>query len=251
MLHNILWALLLYPLVASAQIPADELLQRLEPRGYVNDYAGVLDAQERKRLESLLAEVERKTGAEIAVVALESLEGGQIEDFANRLFEKWGIGKKDQDNGVLLIAAIRDRKVRIEVGYGLEPVLPDARAGRILDQVVLPAFRAGHYARGLAEGAGTVARVLAEAAGATLEAGPPPGTVSPPQQEPRGCGRGLLQILILIMLIPVLIRHPWLLFFLLSRGRVGAGGSSGGGFGGGFGGFGGGLSGGGGASRGW
>ena len=233
--------------LAFAATDSDKLLAKLQPRGYVSDYAGVFSRQERDRLEAVLAELETRTGAQTAVVVLPSIEGGEINDFANRLYEQWGIGKKGKDNGALLLAAVKERKTRIEVGYGLEGVIPDARAGRIIDQHVLPAFKRGRYADGLTAGAFTLAQLIAADANVTFS-----GRYAPSPGRPAQARRGVswLHILFFIIMIPVIIRHPWLLFFMLNSG--GRGGYSGGGFGrGGFGGFGGGLSGGGGASRGW
>lgn len=130
-------------------IPADALLQRLEPAGHVNDLASLLDEAERSAMEQRLVQLRQQNGAEVAVVLLPSLEGGQIDDFANKLFQKWGLGKEGQDNGLLLLVAVQDRKARIEVGYGLEPILPDALAGRILDEHLFPAFKRQQYAEGL------------------------------------------------------------------------------------------------------
>lgn len=227
----------------------DALLQRLsevKPSQRVNDYAGVMKGAERRELEVYLSRLDRATGVTIVVVTLESLEGGQIDDFANRLYEAWGIGREGEDRGALLLAAVKDRKVRIEVGYGLEGELPDAKAGRLLDRYVLPSFRAGSYGEGIRSGAMALARAVSDRSGVAAQGRPP--VRAPPRREEGGIP--WLSLLLLIVLIPVVIRHPWLLLFLMSSGR-GGGGFSGGGFGGGFGGFGGGLSGGGGASRGW
>lgn len=145
-------ALIALPLTKSARgqtIPTDALLQRLKATGYVNDFAQLLDATQRSALEERLVQLQKKTGAEMAVVTLRSLDGGQIDDFANKLFQKWGLGKKGQDNGVLLLVAIEDRKARVEVGYGLEPILPDALAGRVLNEQLFPAFKQQRYAEGL------------------------------------------------------------------------------------------------------
>jgi len=120
--------------VGSAKSSAP-LLERLQPCGFVNDYANVLSASEERQLVSMISEVRQKTGAEIAVVTIQSLEGNEIDDFSNRLFEKWGIGQKGKDNGLLFLAAMKDRKMRIEVGYGLEGAIPDAQAGRIRREV--------------------------------------------------------------------------------------------------------------------
>lgn len=231
----------------SAQVKTDELLNRLQPGGYVNDFAGLLTASQQSALAQMLSELERKTTSQIAVVTLRSLEGGEISDFSNRLFEKWGIGKKGKDNGVMVLVAIEDRKAWIETGYGLEPILPDARAGRILDEAVIPAFRRNNYAAGLIAGVQVIASIIAQDAGVRLTGA---GSATPREGRPKKLS--IFHILVAIVALLLFIRHPWLaLFFLSSLGGRGGGGFRGGGFGGGFGGFGGGLSGGGGAGRSW
>ena len=229
---------------AFAATEFDALLQRLQPQGYVSDFAGVLSSDERASLASALAELERKTGAEVAVVTVQTLAGGEVNDFANRLFEKWGIGKKKADNGVLLLAAIEDRKLRIEVGYGLESLITDARSGRILDESVVPYFKQKQFGKGLASGADAIARLIAGGE----KAGPPP---------PSGGGPPPAAIVIFIIVFVLIFFARRVLPFTSGGGfggggyRGGFGGSSGGFGSGGFGGFGGGSSGGGGASRGW
>src|SRR5437773_11987720 len=104
---------------AQEELPTDRLLRSLQPTADVNDFAGVLNAAQRDALEERCKALREKTGAQLAVVTLKSLEGGQIDDFAVKLFKQWGIGQKDQKNGILLVVAISDRKARIEVGYGL------------------------------------------------------------------------------------------------------------------------------------
>lgn len=137
--------------VHSAPRPAaaKELWETLEATGHVNDYAALLSVDDRRRLETQLEELQKATTHEVSIVTLKSLEGGDIDDFANRLFVRWGLGKQGADNGVLLLVAIDDRKARIEVGNGLEEILPDALAGRILDQELFPAFREQRYTDGL------------------------------------------------------------------------------------------------------
>lgn len=130
------------------------------PQGRVNDFAGVLDAGTKAALEAIIQEVDQKTTAEIAVVTVQSLEGLTVEDYANRLFQKWGIGKKGKDNGVLLLVAIQDRKMRIEVGYGLEALLPDGLAGEILREQLRPAFKSGNYSKGILDGVHSVAQII-------------------------------------------------------------------------------------------
>ena len=123
-----------------------------DPVGYVNDFAGVFYSDTLAGLEDALRLEEQETTAEIVVVTVQNLGGTTIEDYSVRLFKEWGIGKRGQDNGVLLVVAMEERDVRIEVGYGLEGVIPDGRAGRILDEAVLPEFREGNFALGILSG---------------------------------------------------------------------------------------------------
>ncbi len=115
----------------------------------MNDYAGLLAADERERLETKLAERERATGAQMAIAIFRSLERESLEDVANRLFQRWRLGQKGLDNGVLLVVFVQDRKLRFEIGYGLEAAVPDAAAGRIIREVIAPRFREQRYAAGL------------------------------------------------------------------------------------------------------
>lgn len=232
----------------------DRLLDRLERErraGFVFDFARVVPAPQRRAMESVLLELEQKTGAQVKVVVLPSLDGNPIEDFATRLYERWKIGRAGKDDGILLLASMEDRRARIEVGYGLEGILPDARAGRILDQAVLPLMRANRPGEALTAGVESVAGVIAQQAGVRLLSlgsaggGPTSGSEEPVRVHP------LLALLFAIIMGYIAIRHPILFLMLLSIGSRGGGGFGGGGFGGGFGGFGGGRSGGGGASRGW
>ncbi|GAB4109795.1 MAG: hypothetical protein Kow001_10220 [Acidobacteriota bacterium] len=233
------------------------LLESLRPTGHVNDFAGVFPADQRVRLEAALRELDEKTGAQIAVVTLPALQGEEIRDFSNRLFERWGIGRRGDDRGMLFLAALEDRKIWVEVGYGLEGLFPDARVGRLLDEHVIPRFRQGDFAGGLSAGALAVASRIAAEAGVALE-GVPVGEVSGPvESRPMTCGELVVVVIFLMVAGYLLIRHPWLLILLLSsggggrRGSFGSGGFGGGSGGGGFGGFGGGSSGGGGAGRSW
>ena len=128
-----------------------------QPTGrLVNDFAGVLSPLAELQLENRLVQLEKDTTDELAVVTITSLGDESIETYAVGLFEKWGIGKKGKDNGVLFIMALEERKVRIEVGYGLEPVLTDGRAGRILDSEVVPSFREGDYETGIINGVAAI-----------------------------------------------------------------------------------------------
>jgi len=227
------------------------LLDKLEPEGLLNDFACVFGAEQRQTCENLLREIREKTSAEPAVVTLQTLEGAEINDFANRLFQKWGVGRKKKDNGILILVAVQDRKARIEVGYGLESVIPDAKAGRILDEVMLPLFRQGHYAEGIIKGTETIGGIIALAAGVALS-NKTAQSVSPSSEPTRKASPIEAGFFVFIIIL--------FLFFVIRAGikgkrRSGSGGSGGGGAGssggGSGGGFGGGSSGGGGASRGW
>ncbi len=218
------------------------------PSGYVNDFAHVIPADQAQLLESLLTQVQLKTGAQIAVVTTPSVEGGDVDGAAVDLFKTWGIGKKGKDDGVLIFASIQDRRVRIEVGYGLEAVITDGQSGSIIRQYISPLCKQGNYGAGLSNGAAAVAQLIAASEGVTLNGDAP---VAYGGQEQNGLG--FWGTLILFFVIFSLI------FSLRRRGYGGGGfygggwggGFGGGGGGGGFGGFGGGGSGGGGASGGW
>jgi uncharacterized protein len=131
------------------------------PTGLVNDFAHVLAADQVASLESALQANKQSTGSEIAVVTIKSLDGDTIENYAVKLFEEWGIGQKGKDNGALLLIAIEDRKVRIEVGYGLEPVLTDALTSSIIRNTLAPAFKEGKYYEGISSAVHEMAAVVA------------------------------------------------------------------------------------------
>jgi uncharacterized protein len=139
-----------------AVVGAEPLSSIPNPRSrdgtWVTDMPGVLRAETIARLNSTIGELERTTGVEMAVVVIGSLDGLSIEEAAVRLFDLWGIGKKNQDNGLLLLWSTGDRRVRVEVGYGLEGVLPDGKVGAILDAYVMPQFRSGKFDEGVIAG---------------------------------------------------------------------------------------------------
>jgi len=131
------------------------------PVGYVNDFAKILDSDTARTLEGKISQYEKLTSIEIAIVTLKSLDGwADIEECAVELFKEWGIGKKSKDNGVLILVAPNDRKIRIEVGYGLEGDLTDGRAGQILDKFAIPAFKEGNYPKGIIQTVDGVISVL-------------------------------------------------------------------------------------------
>jgi len=121
----------------------------LTPSGYLNDYAGILKPDERQNIENYLEKIEKETTNEIAVVILKSLEGRNLEEFSNELFNTWKIGKKEKNNGALILISMEERKIRIEVGYGLESYLTDATCGRIIRRVIAPEFKKGNYYKGI------------------------------------------------------------------------------------------------------
>ena len=120
--------------------------------GRVNDTAGMIPVEMRARIEGSLAELEKQTGAQVAVLTVESLDGEPLEDYSHQVAETWKLGRKGVDDGVLLLIAKGDRKMRIEVGYGLEAKLTDIQCKRILDDVVRPAFRNGDFGAGVEAG---------------------------------------------------------------------------------------------------
>ena len=231
-------------------IASDDLLERLTPTGSIIDQANLLPPAQEQKLRSILDNLEKQTGAALVVVTLPSLEGGQIDDFTNRLFEKWGVGQAGKDNGVMLLVAVKERKMRIEVGYGLEGVIPDGRVGSIRDQYILPYFRNEQMAAGIESGSLALANLIAENYKMELSEKP----AAPPRSQ-QNDHWPLIVFIVVIVIIQIISRmrgHD------SHRRRYYGGsgwyiGSSGGGFGGGgsFGGFGGGMSGGGGASGSW
>ncbi len=127
-----------------------------KPSSYVNDYAGLLSEGTRQNLEQTLYNFEQQTSNQVVVAIFPSLEGGSLEDFSIHLAEKWKIGTKGHDNGVILLVFKNDRKVRIEVGYGLEGALPDAIAKRIIENEITPAFKQGDYDGGVSRAVGAI-----------------------------------------------------------------------------------------------
>jgi uncharacterized protein len=144
-------------LAAASHLPA--------PKGYVNDFAGLIGADQATELDRQLTDFDHKTGAQIAVVTVADLGGDSIDDFASHAFEEWKIGQKGKDNGVLLLVAKAERQVRIEVGYGLEPSITDAQAGDIIRTDITPQFKQGHYYEGIKSGLAAIEqRISSDAA---------------------------------------------------------------------------------------
>jgi uncharacterized protein len=255
-----------------AVLACAEDIKSIHPTGYVTDLAGIIGAEKKASLEALCTELEQKTGAQLAIVTVRSLEGESVETYAVDLFKQLGVGSKKDNRGVLLLLAPNERKYRIEVGYGLEPVINDARAGDA-GRAMVPFLRQGDYGLAIETGAWQLAKYVADDSGVTLSGQPP---MPRARNEDDSGGNWVFWLFLgLIILFSTMGRFSagrgrgtggsGLLWFLLgmlasSSGRGSRGGWSGGGFGGGsggwsggggFGGFGGGSSGGGGASGGW
>lgn len=252
-------------IVLAAGIALGEKLQDLKPQGYVNDFAGVLSEDARQKLTALATEVDQKTQAQITVVTVHNLDGDSVEDFANRLGQQWGVGRK-ANRGVLILLAVDDHKYRVEVGYGLEGILPDGKVGGFGREIV-PALRRNDYSGAVLQLTWSVASVIAQDRGVTLSQAPPPAPADSGESPSSPPFAGLF-------VVAALIGFGLLRFFLRNRvagrrgggwwwwggpwigggfggGGFGRGGFGGGGGGGGFGGFGGGSFGGGGASGSW
>lgn len=234
----------------------------LKPQGHVSDFGGVLDTHTKALLERYCREVQEATGAEIALVTLDTLHDEPIEDVANLLFRKWGVGAEENDEGLLLLLVIHDRLSRLEVGYGLEPHIPDGYAGSLLRHM-RPELRANDYGRALSLAVQALGNRIAEAKGVSLTSPPPDVRPSPDREDPGLPVGGLILLAVLLagMLLTVAAsrrRRPFRSF----AGGVPGGyslagfGRTSGAFGGydsrdSFGGFGGGDSGGGGATSSW
>ena len=239
-----------------------EQWQKLNPQGYVNDFAGVLNPTTVEGLTRLSTEVDQKAKAQITVVTVKTLDGDTVEDFANRLFQKWGVGYKGTDRGVMVLLATDDHKYWTEVGYGLEPILPDGKVGGFGRDMV-PLLHQGNYNGAVLQMVSEIAQVIAEDSHVSLDSlanfhGTNPDASGGEGQKTELTGGEIIFLIILVIVVgPLLLRYLGPLFLLSlftgggGRGGWGGGGFGGGGGGGGFGGFGGGSSGGGGAGGGW
>ncbi len=244
--------LFLLPITANAAVVG----QFPKPVGFVNDFANVIPPAQSQSMEQYLRALNQRTGAQVAVVTVPNIKGyAGPEEYAVDLFSAWKIGRKGKDNGLLVLLAMKEKKVKIEVGYGLEGAITDGDCGIIIRQVMVPYFRAGRFGDGLMAGVQALAAKI-----------PPGGAKPPPHRDARKMFSGVL-FLAFVLFIAVQFLLPGGGFWGRSGGSGftgrrggggfggpfigGFGGGGGGGFGGGFGGFGGGMSGGGGASGGW
>lgn len=219
--------------------------------GYVNDYANLIDLQKESQINLIISSLEENTSVEIAVLTVDDLDGLDIETYAVELFEKWKIGKRDLDNGILILVSKNDRQVRIEVGYGLEDKIPDLVANDIIENQMIPEFKKGNFGKGILDATGRIASIVG------------PGSYYPSAESLSPSSDSPLEVVCCISLFLLF----FILIFLFGSGsggsrysgggfggyRSGSGSYSGGGYssGGSFGGFGGGRSGGGGSSGRW
>lgn len=181
----------LVPVAGAREVPA------LKAR--VNDYAGMIDAGTERRLEQMLAEFERAESTQIVVLTVPSLEGDSLERFSIKVAEAWKIGRKGVDNGAILIVARKERKLRIEVGYGLEGKLTDMTAGRIIRNIMVPSFKNGRFAQGIADGVGAIMDIVQG------EFETPPSPVRRPGGE-TGLSGVLIPLVVFVFLIAQLGR---------------------------------------------
>jgi uncharacterized protein len=226
-----------------------------KPRGLINDFANVISPQYEQKLTQVTGELLRKTDVPVVVVTMPDIGGEDYNEYANRLYAAWGIGKKGEDRGVLIFVTLKERKMRIETGYGIEGLIPDGLAGEIRDQYIIPYLKRNQFGEGLLNGILAIASIIAKDADVSLT-----GQVPVKRLPKRRSGLSALVTIFLLLLIFFSVGRrrgglwPLLLLLFMGRGfgygggygRGGLGGSFGS-FGGGFGGFGGGLSGGGGA----
>ncbi len=214
-----------------------------KPQSFVNDYTNTLSAEDKNSLENKISNFEKQTSDEIAVVIVPSLDGDTVENVAQNIFTKWSIGKKDKNNGVLLLVAMAEHKTRIHTGYGVEGDLTDLATSYIQSEIITPAFQAGDYYSGIN---GAVDKIIETLNGNNIV----PENYTP-QKEININWWKITAFLIFFIVMAILNRKSKSKWWWIFLGRGGGGGFGGGSGSGGFGGFGGGGSGGGGSSGSW
>jgi len=217
----------------------------------VNDNANIINSSDEQKLEALLRNVETKTSSQVALLTIPSLQGENLEDYSLRVAQSWKLGQKEFDNGVLLLVAMKEKKIRIEVGYGLESIITDAKSGYIIRNYIVPGFKTGDFSGGITNGLLAISGLVTEEFEITDEE-----VAKYNQQQKTGKRKQIpfgLIIFLFMFIFGGLGRRRGGLFTALFLGSMLGGGSSGRSSGGGFGGFsgGGGGFGGGGASGGW
>ncbi len=210
------WGVLALALLSLCLARAEAVKDLPKPTSYVDDLAGVIDPGAQVQMEALGAEVERETHSTLVIVTIHSLDGDTIEDFTTQLEDKWRVGPKGSDRGVIMLFAINDHKRRIEVGYGLEGVLNDARVGDI-GRSMVPDLKAGDYGSAILGGERQIADYIAKDAGVTLTPLQPPQEQRRQPSAPRNRGFGIFPVLVILFV-----------FWLMSRGGRGGRGGGGG-----------------------
>src|SRR5437763_7693200 len=192
--------LLLAVLGLTCALPAEQVKQ-LKPTGYVNDFAGALDAESAQRITQICSQIDQKAQAQIAVVTIRSLDGSDIEGYAVDLFKQWGIGKA-ANRGVLILLAVDDHRRRVEVGYGLEPILPDGKVGSFGREIV-PYLRQNQYGPALELLTHRIAETISEDAKISLDAPAP----RPPPRTRRSSEFNNIKLILclLFLLVPFLM----------------------------------------------
>ncbi len=254
-----------------------ESILNSKPEGYVADFANVISLQDKQQIHLLCSIIDNNSQNQVAVVTVNSLGLYSIEEFSYKLLEKWGVGEKESNNGILVLLALNEKKVRIEVGYGLEPIIPDSKAALIIQNYGIPYFKESNFGKGLYNMVYALGETMAKDRDQDFSDWVKEGGLKPKSNN-EGAGFFIfVLILIIIFILNLLFRRPrfygyrnrsvanqlfnaYLASTLMrntffgnnigSTKNSGFGGFKGGGFGG-FGGFGGGSSGGGGATGGW
>jgi uncharacterized protein len=235
-------------LASTALVYAAEIPIPPSPTEWVTDTANFLSPEAVRSLNARLAAYEQATGHQLIVYIAPTTGDAPIEDWAVRAFAKWKVGRKGLDDGLALFIMSQDHKMRIEVGYGLEAVVPDAIASRVINEVMAPRIQAGHPDDAVTAAIDSLTGIIGGQAAAP--AGAPPPTPTPAQSKPLTLFQWILCSIVGILILAFVVTHPVLAFYFLTSIMSGGGSSGGGGGGGGFGG-GGGRSGGGGASGSW
>ncbi|MBI4564152.1 MAG: TPM domain-containing protein, partial [Planctomycetes bacterium] len=182
------------------------------PTGYVVDTAGVIQESQRRALESVVRDLDRQTGAQLAVAVVSTVKPMEIRQYALELAERWNVGKRGEDTGVLIVVAIQDREYSIEVGYGLEDVLPDGFVGELGRDYFVPLFQEGRYGEGIVNVSAAIIGRIAGKYGVTIEGAPEP---VPVRRRGRGCGPFLGLIFLMLVFTMMLGRRGGGFFPLL------------------------------------
>jgi len=257
----LLLLLIVINIFSATQVNAANVYPKPTELKYVNDYtSNTLDEATKNYIVSVGKELEDKSGAQEVIVLIDSLQGSDIQVYANELFRTWGIGQKEKNNGLLILVSLKDRQWRVEVGTGLEGAIPDIYSARVMDSLATPKFQQGNYSEGIKEAYSVFADTIAKEYNVTLDKNE---KITLPVQDTSGskstANMVMAGIFFVLILLDFIFNRGRITMFLLARafifggrnGRNNGGGFGGSGGGGGFGGFGGGSSSGGGSSGRW